>query len=71
MADLVGVPKPSHDEDPIKVGVFTILTTTFFSLLGQGLPPREALTLTITLGLGGAEVIRRLPPGGGGRRRLR
>jgi hypothetical protein len=51
-----------HD-DAMTLGVLTMIITVFLSLLGQGYPPREALAITITLGLGGAEVIRRLPRG--------
>lgn len=61
-----------HHNDAVSVGVLTMIITVFLSLMGQGYPPREALTITIALGLGGAEVIRRLPRGrdddSGGRR---
>ncbi len=49
--------------DAMSLGVLTMIITVFLSLIGQGYSPREALTLTIALGLGGAEVIRRLPRG--------
>jgi hypothetical protein len=49
--------------DVMTLGVLTMIITVFLSLMGQGYPPREALAITIALGFGGAEVIRRLPRG--------
>lgn len=74
MADLVGVPKPDPGTPPgpnavVEVGVFTVLLIGFFCLIGQGFPAHEALALTLTLGLGGAQVIQRLRGGGDDRDR--
>ncbi|MGH3375358.1 MAG: hypothetical protein ACRDP6_11510 [Actinoallomurus sp.] len=72
MADLVGVPKPdpgppSEPNAVVEVGVFTVLIIGFFCLIGQGFPAHEAVALTLTLGLGGTQVIQRLRGGGGDR----
>jgi hypothetical protein len=44
-----------------------MMITVFLALVAQGCQPREALTVTIGLGLGGAEVIRHLRRDGGRR----
>jgi hypothetical protein len=71
---LVGVPAPDPGNLPdpdvvVEVGVFAVLILGFFALIGQGYPAHEALGLTITLGLGGAQVIQRLRGGTDGRGR--
>ena len=57
---------PSNGREPqdlLSLGALTMIITVFLALVGRGCPPREALTVTIALGLGGAEVTRRLRRG--------
>ena len=51
---------PPNVQDLVSLGALTMIITVFLSLVGQGCPPREALAVTLALGLGGAEVTRRL-----------
>jgi hypothetical protein len=65
-----GTPVPDDrgpGDDLVSLGGLTMMITVFLALVGQGCPPREALTVTIGLGLGGVEVVRRLRRGGGRR----
>jgi hypothetical protein len=58
-----GLPTGGNDEphkDLVALGGLTMMITVFLTLVGQGCQPREALTVTLGLGLGGAEVIRQL-----------
>jgi hypothetical protein len=60
-ADVPNNREPS--DDLVSLGGLTMVITVFLALVGQGCPPREALTVTIGLGLGGAEVVRHLRRG--------
>jgi hypothetical protein len=67
---------PDMGESPdgaVKIGVLAMSSTVFLTLVGQGCPAREALTLTLALGMGSAEVTRHLSgrrsDGPGGQRR--
>lgn len=54
------------------LGVLAMFMTVFLALVGDGCPPRDALAITLALGMGGTEVARRMPGGRdetGGRRR--
>ncbi|MDN3352308.1 hypothetical protein [Actinomadura sp. DC4] len=71
---LIGVPTPGPNNLPdpdavVEVGVFVVLIVGFFALIGQGYSAHEAMGLTITLGLGGAQVIRHIRGGNDGRDR--
>jgi hypothetical protein len=56
-----GLPPNVRDrQDLMSLGALTMIITVFLALVGQGCPPREALAVTLGLGLGGAEVIKRL-----------
>jgi hypothetical protein len=50
-------------QDLLSLGALTMIITVFLALVGRGCSPREALAVTIALGLGGAEVTRRLRHG--------
>ena len=59
-----GVPDDrGPDHGVIWLGALTMHITVFLSLMGQGYPAREALTVTIALGIGAAEIGRRRPGG--------
>ena len=63
-----GLPdKVPDDQDPHKNAVLlaalTMIVIVFLALVGQGYPPREAVAVTVALGLGGAEAARRLAGG--------
>jgi hypothetical protein len=45
-----------------------MIITVFLGLVGQGCSPREALAVTLALGLGGAEVTKRWRHDDGGHR---
>jgi hypothetical protein len=65
-----GLPANENGEphnDLVALGGLTMMITVFLALVAQGCQPREALTVTIGLGLGGAEVIRHLRRDGGRR----
>jgi hypothetical protein len=65
-----GLPAGDNGEshkDLMALGGLTMMITVFLSLVGQGCQPREALTVTVGLGLGGAEVMRQLRRDGGRR----
>lgn len=65
-----GLPAGDNGESPkdlMALGGLTMMITVFLSLVGQGCQPREALTVTVGLGLGGAEVMRQLRRDGGRR----
>jgi len=47
------------------LAALTMIVVVFLALVGQGCPPREALAVTIALGMGGAEAARRLVSGRG------
>ena len=51
-----------HDphRDAVPLAVLTMIVVVFFALVGQGCSPREAVTVTIALGMGAAETARRL-----------
>lgn len=53
-------PNVRYGQDLMSLGALTMIITVFLALVGQGCPPREALAVTLGLGLGGAEVIKRL-----------
>jgi hypothetical protein len=67
----VGLPDkvPDHQDpqDPhrnvVLLATLTMIVVVFLTLIGQGCPPREAVTVTVALGLGGAEAARRLANG--------
>jgi hypothetical protein len=62
---------PPDIQSLVSLGALTMLITVFLSLVGQGCPPREALAVTLALGLGGTEVTRRLGHGCDGNSRGR
>lgn len=51
--------------DAVVLAALTMIVVVFLALVGQGCPPREALAVTIALGMGGAEAARRLVSGRG------
>ena len=53
-------PNVRERQDLMSLGALTMIITVFLALVGQGCPPREALAVTLALGLGGTEVIKRL-----------
>ena len=73
----VGLPdKVPDDPDPqrnaVLLAALTMIVIVFLTLVGRGCPPREAVAVTVALGLGGGEAARRLASGrddgsGGGR----
>ncbi|HEY0540171.1 MAG TPA: hypothetical protein VGD53_17515 [Actinoallomurus sp.] len=56
-------PNVREGQDLMSLGALTMIITVFLALVGQGCPPREALAVTLALGLGGTEVIKRLRDG--------
>jgi len=63
-----GLPdKVPDDQDPHRNAVLltalTMIVIVFLTLIGQGCPPREAVAVTVALGLGGTEAARRLAGG--------
>jgi hypothetical protein len=63
-----GLPdKVPDDQDPhrnaVLLGALTMIVIVFLTLVGQGCPPREAVAVTVALGLGGAEAAKRLASG--------
>jgi len=70
-ADHSGGPEPVGDPG-LQLGVFTMYVVVFLTLLARGTSPRDALCITGALGVGGAELLRRLrntgpgDPGGPG-----
>jgi hypothetical protein len=65
----VGLPDKVPDDPPdphrnaVLLAALTMIIIVFLTLLGQGCPPREAVAVTVALGLGGAEAARRLASG--------
>jgi hypothetical protein len=53
-------PNVRDGQDLMSLGALTVIITVFLALVGQGCPPREALAVTLALGLGATEVIKRL-----------
>src|SRR5881394_990773 len=49
--------------DVTALGALTMIIIVFLALVGQGCSPRDALAVTLAVGMGGTEVIRRLPNG--------
>jgi hypothetical protein len=61
----VGLPGrvPGRDDphsDAVPLAALTMIIIVFFALIGQGCSPREAVTVTIALGMGAVETARRL-----------
>jgi len=64
----VGLPEKIPDnQDPhrnaVLLAALTMIVIVFLALVGQGCPPREAVAVTVALGLGGVEAARRLASG--------
>jgi hypothetical protein len=55
-----GAPDKGTDRNLLLLGAITMHLTVFLALTGQGCPPREAAAVTVALGIGTAEAIRRL-----------
>ena len=54
---------PAPHRDAVLLGALTMIVVVFLALVGQGCSPREAVAVTVALGLGGAETARRLASG--------
>jgi hypothetical protein len=66
-----GTPGKGTDRNLLLLGALTMHLVVFLALVGQGCPPREAAAITIGLGIGTAEAIRRLLDSDDGPRSVR